>query len=798
MALLLAACESEKAPSFIKGNPYAKEFARLNGPVKSAVYSYYKNGKLDSSIQNDYSTEGVLLKSKTLVKGDSIVIHYTYDPYNNIQDMNGTGITDYRAEYKKGTLVKEWLYSDKKKKNGITNRYKIKGETLIKKVNDIRTGAGITYTYSYNSRGLVKAVETMVNDGSYCLYSYDEKDHPVLIEYFTPKGKPDYQVHISTKYDSYDNCIQYVSRRDGKITEEARIRYKYYSEEELQQSKLQAESAITNSSIIRHAYSSEPTPPSTGLMAAIILCTAFFLTLYISYAQKHWGLFRNFGGKVEYNGMRKMWMYNSEPYVKMATIFTSIIGAFLSSILVLLLFGGITWFVFWILNLMLWGLIIIGWIVLVIGVILLLFRRFYGIAGILVGGILVLFSDTLKDWGEQFIQTGSDFMDNVNALDWTLSIFHTYGHLILLVIAAPIACFLLLALALILFSYVLRLIEFAAIKAYNVHRPCPVCGNKKDFSYIVEGKVYPIELKPGVYGIFHQTNHHTHVRVPTMLVNGKAKLTRKCQHCQQFTNLSHDKSCGTDLHIGIVGERSSGKSYLLYRGLELLSQRFGKAFQQVDVDGNQKWEMMAQRIHQGEGIQTAVKNRYKAIQIRLKLKFRPMPYQLFFYDVAGEKFNVNMAKTTSALEFYTNVGTILFVIDPSMIDIQKCSPSPAFEDWHKKHSNPSENYDMEATLSTLKDIIQQVGRKTQDIDLIVTCTKKDLGYLEACHYPYECNEQKLRRFIKEELGLYNLDNAINNGFKSVGYAAVSTQDADKTSLEHLFLKVLKQRGGIQL
>lgn len=53
--------------------------------------------------------------------------------------MNGTGITDYRAEYKKGTLVKEWLYSDKKKKNGITNRYKIKGETLIKKVNDIRT-----------------------------------------------------------------------------------------------------------------------------------------------------------------------------------------------------------------------------------------------------------------------------------------------------------------------------------------------------------------------------------------------------------------------------------------------------------------------------------------------------------------------------------------------------------------------------------------------------------------------------------------------------------------------------------
>ena len=722
LVLLCAACDSEKVPTFIKGNPYAKEFARLNGPVKSVVYTYYHKGKATTTIQNDYSTDGVLLKSKTIENADSLVHLYTYDPYNNIQDINGADITDYKPEYKNGTLVKEWLYSDKAKKNGITNRYQIKGDTYIKKVNDIKTGAGTTYTYSYNSKGMVKAVQTMVNDGAYCLYRYDEKDHPIRIEYYTPKGKLDYQVEISTRYDAHDNCTQYVTRRNGNVIEQAKIRYQYYQEKDLDEAKMKEESAITNSRFSKHTDTYEPTLPSKWLMGAIVLLSLLFLVLYISYAQRHWGLFRNFGGKVEHNGMRKMWMYNSEPYVKMGTLFSSVILAFLSSIVFLLLFGGVTWF----------------------------FSRI----------ISLLFGEQVTEWG-------GDFLDNVNALGWTISIFHTYGKLMLLIIAIPMACFLSLAILLIICSYILRIIEFVAIKIYNVHRPCPYCGNKKNFSYIIDGKVYPVELKPGVYGIFHQTNHHTHLRVPTMLTNGKAKLTRECCHCHQLINISHDKSCGTDIHIGIVGDRSSGKSYLLYSGLEILSRKFGKDFQQIDIDGNTKWELMMQRIRQGEGIQTPVKNRYKAIQIRLKQKLRPMPYQLFFYDVAGEKFKANAMNTPSAMEFYSNVDTILFVIDPTTKDTQ----------------------DMEEILSTLKDIIIQVGRRTQDIDLIVTCTKKDLGYLQAARYPYDCNEAQLKRFIKEELGLYNFDNAINNGFKSVGYAAVSTKDGE--SLEALFTRILK-------
>lgn len=788
------ACESEKAPSFMKGNPYGKEFAGLNGPVKYVVYSTYHKKHVVQAIRNDYSTEGVLVKSKTFEKGDSIVYHYIYDPSNNIQDISGTDITDYKAQYQKGTLVKEWLYSDKKKKNGITNRYRIKGETLIKKVNDIRTGAGTTYTYLYNSRGIILTKQIMVNDGSYSQYNYDEDDHLRCISYYTPKGKLKYEENITSKYDNYNNCTLYIARRNGKVVEHVKISYKYYSEEELKNSSLQAESAITNISVIRNAMSSEPTPPSEGLMIAIIIVSIAFWTFYLCYAQKHWNLFHDLGGKVGSNGMKKMWMYNTEPYIKMGTFLTSIFAAFLSAIITLLMCGGIIWVLFWAINLFIWGIIIVGWILLIGGIIALLFRFVYALIAVIVGGIIVFFSGTLKEWGELIVDWGTNFLDHVNAVDWTVSILQTYGKTALLIIAIPLATFLAIALLCITVSLMLRTFEFIAIKIYNVNRPCPICGNKKAFAYMVDGKEYPLALHPGLYGVFYQTNHLTGKRVPTMLLNGKSKLARKCPHCGQLINTAHDKAYGTDIHIGIVGDRSSGKSYMLYSGLELLCKTFGKDFSQIDADRNSDMSVILQRIHHKDGIQTAVKNRYKAIQFRLMRKFRPMPYQLFFYDVAGENFNVKADKSPSALEFYTNVKTILFVIDPTMLDIEKAYPSTAFSQWHKIYGNPNELYDLEATISTLKNIIEQVGRKAKDIDIIITCSKKDLGYLQNSNYPYEADETMIRKFIKEELGLFNLDNAINNWFKSVGYAAVSAIDENSTSLRSLFLGVLKQRG----
>lgn len=794
--VLTAACDSDKdtlvKSSFKKGNPYAKEFTGLNGPVKYVVYSHIKNGHVDETTREDYSPEGVLVKRKSLAQGDSTVTYYIYDSNNNIQEVSGTGIVSYKNQYKKGTLVKEWFYTHKDKKQGYTYRYFIKGETFVKKENSIATGAGITTTYAYNSNGIVTETQRMVNNGAYTLNKYDDKGHLSSIEHYTPSGKFRYKELVTCAYDTHGNCIKYVAKKDKEVTAYHKATYKYYTIEELKKAKLQAESTITQRT--GYGETSEVRKPGPKLMGSIIFLTVAFLVLYCWGAQKRWGLFDDFGGEVEIDGMRKMWMYNSAPYLKMGTIFASIIAAFLSAILLLMVCGGTVWIVFGIIKVILWAIIVIGWILLVGGIIgTIAAKSFYGIIAAVIGAIVVYYSNTLETWGEKFGKWGSDFLDDVNALDWTFAIFSTYGKTILMVICAPMACFLALAVLLIALSYLLRAFEFASLKIYNVNRPCPFCGNTHDFIYMTGNDEYPIPLQPGMYGVFHQTNHFTGLRVPTMLLNGKAKLTRKCPKCHHLINKEHDKTYGTDIHVGIVGTRSSGKSYLLYRGLEWLSQDFGKDFQQIDTDNNNRLDMVLQRIHGKADIQTAVQNRYKAIQFRLVRKLRPLPYHLFFYDVAGEKFNISANNSQAALEFYKNVKTIVFVLDPSMTDIDKAVPSDNFVRWYDHHGNHIEKYDAEGTLGELKKILMQVGRKTKDIDLIITCTKKDLGYLENSNYPYDLDERMIQKFIGEEMGLSNLLYSTSD-FKSVGYAMVSAVDEERKDLHQLFLRILKQRG----
>lgn len=787
--LLLVACDSEPTSSYQKGNPYTKEFAGLNGPVKYAVYSYYKKGNVYKAVRDDYSPEGVLTKRKEYHAGDSIVEHYIYDPNNNIQEITGTHITSYKPIYKKGALVKEYIYTDEKKKEGIMYRYKMDGETCIKKQNDIKTRAGITTTFSYNSKGIVQMDKMIQNNGDYALYMYDDSNRLAKIEFYDIDDNLRYKETVSGTYDSYGNCTKYRARRRGKTVTFYKVVYKYYTDKEKGASKVFKASSLQDDDEGYHFV------PSSTLLTIIGILSCLILIFYLYYAQQHWALFKHFGGKVEKDGMRKMWMYNKEPYIKMGTIFAAIIAAFFSSILLLLLFGGVVWVIFWIVKIILWATIVIGWILLIGGALVLIGKRSgYGLIGAIVGGLIVTFQGHLEAWGEDLVRWGAQLLDHVNALDWTLTILREDGIKILMVIAIPFGCFLALACLLITCSYLLRAIEFASIKIYNVNRPCPYCGNKKDFDYWVDGKKYPIELRPGTYGVLHQTNHITGVRVPTMLMNGKAKLIRKCPHCQQLINTKQDKTYGTDVHIGIVGDRSSGKSYMLYSSLELLFQKFGKDLQQIDFDNNNNVKILAERIHQRVDIQTAVKSHYKAIQLRLNRKFRPIPYHLFFYDVAGEKFSVNTIKTPSALEFYTNVKTVVFVIDPTMINIDRLSPSDSFKRWFAQNGNQDEQYDLEGTIGSLKEIIEQVGRKTKDIDLILACSKKDLGYLESSNYPYDCDGATIKKYIQEELGLFNLVNSVEPSFKSVGYAAVSAIDSERKALQRLFVEILKQRG----
>jgi len=275
-----------------------------------------------------------------------------------------------------------------------------------------------------------------------------------------------------------------------------------------------------------------------------------------------------------------------------------------------------------------------------------------------------------------------------------------------------------------------------------------------------------------------------------MLLLGKGKLTRQCRHCQSMIDSNGTKrSFGTDVHIGIVGHRSSGKSYLLFSGLELMMNKLQGQIEQIDSTSDTAIAGKARRVANGDDIQTAVSNNYRAVQLMYQPKMRPMPYHLFFYDVAGEKFNSASESYKTAMEFYRNVENIAFMVDSTMIDVSMLAVSPALRKWIGQHGSP-EKHNIESNFAVLREILESVGRNPHRIKFNLVLTKTDLGYLSALGYGTD--QASAQRFMRDELGLTNLMDAAEASFSGVQYFAAST--SDKILLGKLFTQMLKQCG----
>ena len=311
--------------------------------------------------------------------------------------------------------------------------------------------------------------------------------------------------------------------------------------------------------------------------------------------------------------------------------------------------------------------------------------------------------------------------------------------------------------------------------------------------WVDEHHKHPVPLHPGVYGVFTQRNPETGKKVPTMLFNGKGKLLRKCSSCGNFMKADAEKTFGTEKHIGIVGHRSSGKSYLLYTALGELKNYFGDRASQMDAEYDTNIDANFKRIAIGGNIQTDLKDSYKAVQLIVNRKMNPVPYHLFFYDVAGEKFNQASTASKTAMDFYRNVQMIMFVIDPAMVDYSFNPPSENIEKWLTKHASP-EHFSTDGTFSTLKNILESVGRKTKNIDFMFVCVKADTGYLEACSYPTSGEDLGIEQFMREELGLSNLVDAAKGSFRSVKFDISSVKPEFRERLTSLFVNVLRHLG----
>ena len=534
----------------------------------------------------------------------------------------------------------------------------------------------------------------------------------------------------------------------------------------------------------------------TGILFVVLLgLTLLFAWGYYRWAHKKHDLFNNFGGQVNSNGMKRLWMFNKEPYLKVGISILLLLLAFVSAIILLLAVGGVTYGILFVIKWILIAIVWIGWICLVLGGLAVFFgKEPAGCLPMIIGGVIVFFEKPIRNFGDSIVEWGFSFMNDLNLFSWGLGLFTKFWDVILATFLTPMVIFSAFAILIMIIVFLLMGLEFSVMKVYSVRRPCPSCGSTHTPEYWVdEHHKHPVPLHPGVYGVFTQKNPETGEKVPTMLFNGKGKLLRKCTSCGSFMKADADKTFGTEKHIGIVGHRSSGKSFLLYTALGTLKNYFGDRVSQIDAEYDTNIEDNIRRIEKGLSIQTDLKDSYKAVQVMINRKMNPVPYHLFFYDVAGEKFNQASTASKTAMDFYRNVQTVVFVIDPAMIDYSFNPPSENLEKWLSKHSSP-EHFSADGTFSTLKNILESVGRKTKSIDFMFICVKADTGYLEACSYPTTGDDLGIEQFMREELGLSNLVDAAKGSFRNVKFDIASVNPAFRERLTSLFISILKNLG----
>lgn len=828
LTAMLGSCDKASLPDPSTHSPFqAQYFGDTIGTNEVIIREYDTHGNFYASDYRRYSPSGQLLKRCLYNEntGGFDTIEYVYDKNEKLVDILAPNETSSDFNYDDRNRLVSYTTTRtvkrKKKKPVETSEFVQINYNNDNSVQSIEVSDGSSQlseaVYYYRDNGRVDYINITTPDTKQEI-DFDNKTGMLYRNFklTNPGGKPKetrkYYFRLTQQDgDSLHTFQADLTNSKGHARGSAQMIRSLYTgthlaaaKEEVVNEKISAIPAPVHSSNFfvnymndlkyRIAANQAKTKSPTGwLLVFLLLLTGGFAWWYFYLAAEHdW--FQPFAGKVQPNGMRRLWMFNKEPYIDVALAMLIVLAAFVSAVLTMMVIGGVTYGLLWVIKVLLIILIWVGWIALILGILALWGGEGGGCLMIIVGGLIVAFSDTFRRWGNDMVDWGFGFMKKLNIFEWGLNLFTDFWDVILIAFASPLVLFMGFAAAIIVLVCLLWGFEWLVMKAYGISRPCPVCGSKGDKEFWSDRiHKHPVKLHPGVYGVFSHREPSTGKKMPTMLMNGKGKLLRRCTSCGNFISSDMEQSYGTEKHIGFVGNRSSGKSYLTYTLLNGILTQYGSSAHQTDVDQDTNISANATRVRNDAGIQTDLRDQYRAIQVILQQKLRPLPYHLFFYDVAGEKFNQKSTASKTAMDFYRNVEQIVFIIDPTTMDFSRSACGPKMEEWLKKHGSP-EKFSTEGVFSTMNAILESVGRKSKSIDFIFAVVKADLGYLEHCGYGMDMTEQQIEGFMREELNLYNVINVAKGSFSKVEFVTTSAMPKYSASVARLTEKLLRNAG----
>lgn len=505
------------------------------------------------------------------------------------------------------------------------------------------------------------------------------------------------------------------------------------------------------------------------------------------------------------NGLRKMWVFNKNPYQTLLEFFGTVVGAFVFTFLALLVIGTIILCVYYVLGGLLWVLIILGWILLVGCGLAVFSGLIFALIGVFIGIWIVSSAGTLSETASYLFSKGVLMLQSFNVWDLCVNIVTEYWLIILLVVTAPIILFLVVAVLWLLLAGLVSMYESIVMARYNVKHPCPICGKPSEPARYVIGRdpstgermYLPVPLRPGVYGIFSITIPDTGQKLPTLFLNGKDKLERQCPHCSSIVKAD----VGQEKHVAFAGVAQSGKTTLLYRIIaELMRTYKAKITDNMGVE-HVAIEKFIKSIRGGEEIvdypPKTAENRHRSIQMMLGHDGASIPYKLYLNDLAGEMFTATNNRVSDA-PFFRNTNVILFIVDPMTMRSSDLDFGANFASWYSQNvGNKADNagkVDLDMALNVLKNTIEhhRKSKSIHDVSLMVVLVKADSGYLGNIN---TSDSKAIRGFVDQEMGLGRFLYTAETSFSDVSYYAVSakTQANNRMSGMKFFLQSLLKK-----
>lgn len=497
-------------------------------------------------------------------------------------------------------------------------------------------------------------------------------------------------------------------------------------------------------------------------------------------------------------GMRRNLFFCWEPYVAFLNAALIFVLSFLFTVALFIVIGGLVWLVC---QLGSWTVYGTYWILTVggyIGAAILGFASFGMLtsdekgggclsfigAGICLSLAIYLsgarggwydFAETLVDWGETTFMTF-----NVFEAAWEL--LRSCWLFIIVVALAPLLIFLCCAVLYFLFAGVLMIYESLVMRKYNVTHPCPVCGKPSEpAEYQSHDYPLPVRLSPGPWGLFHIVHPKTSERMPTLFLNGKDDLTRKCPHCDSLINAK----VGVEKHIAIAGVPSSGKTTFLYRLIsEMLRKKIGSESlcsmtDKADSDEAALQDFLS-TISQGQAMTEyalkTVEGRHKAIQLLVNNPKSLLPYRMYINDIAGELFTPDSSTDVDSVSYLRNTNVLMLVIDPHTLNRKGLNFSDRMNKWYNSYAeeNGEGKFNISEAVDAMIDKLEKYKGKAAmaRMSLMITFTKADSGYLKGVDIT---DETALAAFARIDLGLSNVLGKIAGVFgdKNISYHAVS-------------------------